>query len=246
MKVPSLTSIACAATVAVLAAAPASYAVDLGKANPFNWFKDKEENAPDNRQKQGQEAAAAAMVGDARTALSTGNSSRAQDTFKSVVKQYPFTAAAAEAQFEYARLLHANGKLQESYDALQSFLTKYRQSQLFSNAVQEQFEIAEEARSGKKSDRVIFVIPSKIATSEILKMYQGIIKNAPYSKYAVLAQFAIGEIHQDKGEKLLADTAFQTVVDNYPGTRQASEAQFRIGAISSSAAKRTQDSSNIV
>ncbi len=246
MKMPSLHRIACAVTAAFLVSAPGSRAVDLGKANPLNWFKDKEESAPDNREKQGQEAAAAAMMRDAKTAVSTSNNSRAQDIYKNVVKLYPFTGAAAEAQFEYARLLHSSGKLQDSFDAFQTFLTKYRQSQLFSNAVQEQFEIAEEARSGKKSDRVLLVIPSKVGSNEILKMYQGIIKNAPYSKYAILSQFAIGEVYQDKGEKLLADTAFQAVVDNYPNTKQASEAQFRIGAISSSAAKRTQDSSNIV
>lgn len=246
MKVPSLFSFACVATAAFLVTAPGAPAVDLTKANPLNWFKDKEANAPDNQQKQGQESAAAGMMRDAKTALSTGNNGRAQDIYKSVVKQYPFTGAAAEAQFEYARLLHASGKLQDSYDAFQSFISKYRQSQLFANAIQEQFEIAEEARSGKKSDRVFLVIPSKVGTNDILKMYQGIIKNAPYSKYAVLSQFAIGEVHQDKGEKLEADAAFQAVVDNYPGTKQASEALFRIGAISSAAARRTQDSSNIV
>ncbi len=246
MKVPSLPSIVCAATAAFLVTAPGSHAVDLGKANPLNWFKDKEQNAPDNRQRQDQEAAAASMMRDAKTSISTGNNARAQDIYKNVVKQYPFTSAAADAQFEYSRLLHTSGKLQDSFDAFQSFITKYRQSQLFSNAVQEQFEIAEEARSGKKTDRVLFVIPSKVGSSEILKMYQGIIKNAPYSKFAVLSQFAIGEVYQDKGEKLQADAAFQAVVDNYPNTTQASEAQFRIGAISSHAVKHTQDSSNIV
>ncbi len=246
MKVPSLPSIACAVTAAILVTAPGSHAADLGKANPLNWFKSKEESAPDNRQKLDQEAAASSMMRDAKTALSTGNNARAQDIYKSVAKQFPFTSAAAEAQFEYARLLHTGGKLQDSFDAFQAFITKYRQSQLFANAVQEQFEIAEEARSGKKSDRVFLVIPSKIGSNDILKMYQGIIKNAPYSKYAVLSQFAIGEVYQDKGEKLAADAAFQAVVDNYPNTKQASEAQFRIGAINSSAARRTQDSSNIV
>ncbi|MEI6535431.1 MAG: tetratricopeptide repeat protein [Verrucomicrobiaceae bacterium] len=246
MKVPYLHCIACAVTTVFLVNAPGSHAVDLGKANPLNWFKQKEESAPDNQQKQGQEAAAAGMMRDAKTAISTGNNSRAQDIYKSVVKQYPFTTAAAEAQFEYARLLRVGGKLQDSFDAFQIFITKYRESQLFANAVQEQFEIAEEARSGKKSERVMLVIPSKVGSNDLVKMYQGIIKNAPYSKYAGLSQFAIGEVYQDKGEKLLADTAFQAVVDNYPNTPQSAEAQFRIGAISSSAAKRTQDSSNIV
>jgi hypothetical protein len=43
----------------------------------------------------------------------------------------------------------------------------------------------------------------------------------------------------------MANSAYQMVVDNYPNTKLASEAQFRIGAISSAAARKTQDASNL-
>ena len=170
---------------------------------------------------------------------------RAADIYKSVVKQYPFTDSAADAQFEYARILRSNGKLQDSYDAFQKFITDYRTSKRFAEAIQQQFEIAEQSRTGKHTT-VMLVIPAKIGSSDIIKMYEGVIKNAPFSKYAPLAQFAVGEIYQDKGEKLLAEAAFQQVVDNYPNTKQASEAQFRIGAMANANAKRTQDSGNLV
>ncbi len=236
---------AVAAVIFTVTTPPALRAIDLNKANPFNWLKKEEASVPDTSQKQSQEAVAAGMMRDARTATSTGNKGRAQDLYKSVVKQYPFTDAAADAQFEYARLLKENGKFEDAYDAFQKFISDFRQSPRFAEAVQEQFQIAEESRTGKHSS-VFVVIPAKVGPTKLIEMYQGVIRNAPYSKYSAPAMFAIGEIYQDKGDKALADAAFQQVVDTHPGTRLAAEAQFRIGSINNANARRTQDSANLV
>ncbi|HEY2574008.1 MAG TPA: tetratricopeptide repeat protein, partial [Verrucomicrobiaceae bacterium] len=123
--------------------------------------------------------------------------------------------------------------------------TDFRQSPRFAEAVQQQFQIAEESRTGKHST-VFVVIPSKVSPTKLVEMYQGVIRNAPFSKYAAPSMFAIGEIYQDKGEKGLADAAFQQVVDNHPGTQLAAEAQYRIGTINNANAKHTQDSANLV
>jgi outer membrane protein assembly factor BamD (BamD/ComL family) len=233
-----------AAALVIMASFPAS-ALDLDKANPFNWFKEKEKSAPDNAAKQAQENDAAAMMRDARTAASTGDVKKAREIYKTIVRKYPFTDAAADAQFEYATLSRQHERLQDAYDAFQKVISDYRSSPRFADAVQQQFEIAEEARSGKK-EGTILLIPMKMGSMDVIKLYQGIIKNAPYGKYSAPAQFAIGEIYQERGDKAEADSAYQMVVDNYPATKQASEAQFRLGAINSAAAKRSQDSTNLV
>lgn len=221
-----------------------SYAIDFGKANPLKWFKAKEENVPTTSEKQNQEAAAESLMRDAKTALSTDNVGKAQNIYKDVVNRYRFTDAAAEAQFEHSKILRANGKLQDSYEGFQKFINDYRQSPRFNEALQQQFEIAEEAKAGKKQSSLL-LIPMKLDKSELVKLYQGVIKNSPYGKYAPHAQFAIGEVYQDDGDKAMANASYQAVVDNYPNTKLASEAQFRIGAISSAAARRTQDASNL-
>lgn len=221
-----------------------SHAVDLGKANPLNWFKEKEENVPSSSEKQTQEAAAASLMRDAKTALSTGDTGKAQSIYKDVVSRYRFTDSAAEAQFELSTILRSNGKLLDAYDGFQKFISDYRQSPRFNDALQQQFEIAEEAKAGKKQPSLL-MIPMKLDKSELIKLYQGVIKNSPYGKYAPFSQFAIGEVYQDDGDKAMANASYQAVVDNYPNTKLASEAQFRIGAISSAAARRTQDASNL-
>jgi outer membrane protein assembly factor BamD (BamD/ComL family) len=240
---PVLRATIAAASVALLAA-PDARALDLGKANPLTWFNKKDEVVPTAPERQVQEGAAEAMLRDAKTAASTGNTGRAIGIYKDVVSRYRFTNAAANSQFELAALQRRSGKLQDSYDSFQKFITDYRQSARFDEAVQQQFEIAEEAKAGKKQPSLL-MIPMKLDRSDLVKLYQGVIRNSPYGKYAPYAQFAIGEVYQDDGDKPMANQAYQMVVDNYPNTRLASEAQFRIGAISSAAARKTQDASNL-
>jgi outer membrane protein assembly factor BamD (BamD/ComL family) len=233
-----------AATAAVALVAPSARALDASKANPLNWFKSKDAVVPGAAEQQVQEAKAEAMLRDAKTAASTGDSSRAQSIYKDVVFKYRFTKAAAEAQFEYASLVRRSGKLEDAFEAFQKFIDNYRSSSRFNDAIQQQFEIAEEGKAGKKQPRLL-VIPMKLDKSVLVKFYQGVIRNSPYGKYAPYAQFAIGEVYQDDGDKALANSSYQMVVDNYPNTKLAAEAQFRIGAISSAAARKTQDSSNL-
>jgi outer membrane protein assembly factor BamD (BamD/ComL family) len=240
---PVLRILLTAASVAALVT-PSAHAIDLGKANPVNWFKSKEAVVPGAAEQQVQEAKAEAMLRDAKTANSTGNSGRAQGIYKDVVSRYPFTKAAAEAQFEYAQALRRSGKLEDAFEAFQKFVDNYRSSTRFNEAIQQQFEIAEEAKAGKKQPTLL-IIPMKLDRSVLVKFYQGVIRNSPYGKFAPYAQFAIGEVYQDDGDKAMANSAYQLVVDNYPNTKLAAEAQFRIGAISSAAARKTQDSSNL-
>lgn len=239
---PALRFTLCACIAGIAAAPQTSPALDL---NPLHLFRKEDVKAPTPEVKAQQEATAAAMLRDARTAASTGSNGKAQGIYKDIVRQYPFTDSAAEAAFENANLVRQTGKGTDAFDAYQKFVDGYRQSRHFSQAVQAQFEIAEAAKSGKKESGLI-PIKMKVDVTRIVEMFNAIIKNAPYGKFAAPSQFAIGEVYQDDGNKAMANAAFQAVVDNYPATKQASEAQFRVGAISSAAARKTQDASNLV
>ena len=208
-------------------------------------FGKKDKEAPTADQRVVQEQAAAQLLAKASQLHNEGRSGRAQGVYKQIVKQYPFTSSAAEASYQNAILLrHDDADLEDCFEAFQSFIDNYRQSPRFADAVQKQFEIAEEAKGGKKQ-RGFLLMPLKMQTSDILAFYEQIISNAPFGKYAALSQFSIAEIHQDMREKDKAIAAYQKVVDNYPSTSQAAEAQFRIGSISNVAAQRSEDASNL-
>ncbi len=217
----------------------------VGLQTPAHGFLDffkkgGSKTAPNATVKQQQEAAAQAMMAEARNA----SSGKASGIYESILKQYPFTDTAAEAAYNRAILIRQSGQLQDASEAFQKLIDQYRQSPRFADAIQQQYEIAEEAKGGKKQKNFI-VIPMKLDAGEVIKLYEGVIANAPFGRFAPLAQFSIAEIHQDKAEKAQAIAAYQKVVDNYPNTSQASEAQFRIGQISNVAAMKSQDSGNL-
>lgn len=230
---------ACAITVTALCFAPASSHAFLG------LFEKKEKQAPGATERQAQEAQAAALLSEARAAQNAGKSGRAQSLYGSIVKQYPFTTAAAEASYANAVLARADSDVPTAFDTFQKFIDDYRSSPRFNDALQQQYELAEEARGGRRQ-RALLILPVKMGGEDVIELYQKIIKNAPFGKLAPLAQFSIAEIYQDLGEKDKAVLAYQLVADNYPNTKQAGEAQFRIGSISSVAATRSEDKSNLV
>lgn len=210
----------------------------------FKLFKKAEKQVPGASERQAQEAQATAMLAEARMAESAGRGGKAQDLYKKVVKQYPFTNAAAEASYANALSVRQNGRVDDAFDEFQKFIEQYRSSPRFNDALQQQYELAEEAKGGKRT-RSLLIIPTKVGGEDLVDLYKKIIANAPFGRLAPLAQFSIAEIYQDMGEKDKAVLAYQTVVDNYPTTKQASEAQFRIGSVSSVAAKKSEDKSNL-
>ena len=229
-------AIAAAVTCFMGAQTPAFGFLDL--------FKKPEKVAPSQSERQSQEASAAAMLNEARAAQASGAEGRAEKIYTAIVKQYPFTNSAAEASYAKAMMVRQGGQLQTSFDAFQAFINEFRQSPRFADAVRQQFEIAEEAKGGKKQKNFI-IVPMKLGSTDLIAMYKQIIQNAPFGKLAPLAQFSIAEIYQEGGDKDLAVAAYQGVVDNYPSSSQASEAQFRIGSISKVAAQRSQDTGNL-
>ncbi|GEP43831.1 tetratricopeptide repeat protein [Brevifollis gellanilyticus] len=230
----------CALAAATLCALPSPAPAFLG------LFEKKDKVAPATDERQRQESEATALLMQARQAQNEGRTGRAQSTYQQIAKDYPFTVAASEASYANALIVkQTGGSLQSSFDAFQTFIDQHRSSARFEDAIQQQYEIAETAKGGKK-ERSLILLKVKMGGEDVVKMYQKIISNAPFGKLAPVAQFSIGEIYQDMGEKDKAVAGYQIVVENYPNTKQASEAQFRIGSISSVAASRSEDKSNIV
>ena len=131
-----------AAGVAILflgsATTPAMAFLDFLKKKP-------NARAPGTSELQAQEAAATALFSQAQT-----SGSKASGIYDDILKRYPLTNTAAEAAYAKALLVRQGGKLKDAFAAFQKLVDSYRQSARFSDAVQQQYEIAEEAKGGKK------------------------------------------------------------------------------------------------
>jgi outer membrane assembly lipoprotein YfiO len=112
-------------------------------------------------------------------------------------------------------------------------------------AISNQYKIAGRVLSNKKQKK-LSLMPDKVRDSDLLKWFLSIIDNAPFSKYAPLAQFAIAESYQNEKKASLAILSYQKLVDKYPNHKLSSEAQYRIGDIARKKINSgSRDSANI-
>jgi len=189
--------------------------------------KNKLDRAPTATELAAQEKSAVAMIGNARAMESKGRRGSAISIYRKVVKLYPLTDAAPEAQFSLAGLRQMSD-IDDAFKDYQKLIDNYRQSSQFGKAIEQQFSIAEEARE-TGGGRGFLGLTKKIGEKRVIEMFELVKRNAPFSSTAPKAQFAVGELHQERGEIDELVAAFQAVVDEYPDHPLAAEAQRRMG-----------------
>lgn len=173
------------------------------------------------------ESAASALLAEAQSREAANQHSKALDIYQSVVKKYPRSSAAAECQFKVGEFLQIDGKDKRAFEEFQKFLTEYKGSPRYGEAVQRQFAIAENLRStGSKG--FLGGIGADIQPSKLIEFYEQITSNAPRTEIAAQSRIAVGNIHAKQGDIAEAIVAFESVVEEYPGSKYASEAQYNL------------------
>ena len=89
-----------------------------------------------------QEAAASKLLASARAAEPNVSARKSRSSYGDIVKNYPRTASAGEAQFKVGEMRATEGKPKKAFEEYQVFLTEFRESPRFSEAVKRQYEIA--------------------------------------------------------------------------------------------------------
>jgi outer membrane protein assembly factor BamD (BamD/ComL family) len=233
------------ASYSLLRVLPLALAVLLGAeltaAAFFGPFKrDREASVPEGAEAERQVAEAEGLLSAARADQSAGREGTARSTYRRIVRDYPSSGAAAEAQFALAEGHVRDGKLIDAYEAYAVFLRRYRQSPRYSQALEGLYQVAEAAKSGQKVPGMIG-LSRKVPAKDIAAMYGAVVDNAPFSEFAPKAQFSIGEVYQEDNNSLLAVAAFEDLLDNYPDSPEASEARLRIATIETTRGMRTYD-----
>lgn len=177
----------------------------------------------------GTEAGAVELMGKAEQQEGAGELSAALSTYKALVKRHPVSVLAGKAQLKIGRILEGAGEYNDAYDAYATYLTKYPKGEDFENVVESMFKIAKLFLEGEKKK----VLGIKIASSmeRAQQMFEGIVRRAPFSKLAPLAQFNVGQALEKQGKLTEAIGAYSTVVSKYPGDDIADDAQYQIGYV---------------
>jgi outer membrane protein assembly factor BamD len=161
------------------------------------------------------------------------NYDAAISTYKRFLKTYPTSKLASKAQLQLADLLLLQGRWNAAFQAYQTLITRYPDTPEFEGAVARQVLIA---NSYLDMRRVMVLgygvpVPGITGIEQAAKMYQAILKNAPYSIYAPITQFNLGLAFQ-RGKKIKeAREAYQLVLDKYPNSDVCDDALYQIAYI---------------
>ncbi len=159
-----------------------------------------------------------------------GKTSKAIKSYRYLADHFPIAPQAAQARYQQATLLYGQGELIKSFDAYQSFIEKYNSSNLYSQALARQQEVATAAAGGKIKNNFLG-LKSNIAGATAAKMLTQVKNNAPYATSAPQAQFSIGELWQKRRNNLKAINAYKQVQKDYPNSKLTPEALYRVGTL---------------
>ena len=179
-----------------------------------------DDSAPNQKDAQAQFDAALA-------AESKGNIGAAIANYKKTVHRFPKATVASVAQYKLGVLLEKRGDLTGAEAAYEKLIRNYPHSTDFNSALEGEFRIGTLYLDGARQK--VLGIPTLASRDRAIAIYTVILNNAPYSRYAPLAQFNIGQAKEKEGDSKGAIAAYQVAVDKYPTDPIAADALYQIG-----------------
>lgn len=131
-----------------------------------------------------------------------------------VVKVWPLSDYAPQAQFLVAKCYDAKNKDYKAFKEYQRLIEKSPRGTNFAQISERQFEIANRYLAGKWF-RLWGVIPFFPSMDKTAQMYEKIVKNGPYSEVAPKAQLNIGRAREKQRDYPLAVKAYELASDRY-------------------------------
>lgn len=176
-----------------------------------------------------QRARAKDQLDVAKAAFEKKQYSLALKAARRVVRVWPLSDYAPEAQFLVAQSYEAKGKDEKAFKEYQKVLEKYPKVDSFDQVLRRQYAIADKFLAGKWF-KLWGVIPFFSSMERTADMYEKIVRSGPYSDIAPQAQLKVGAAREKQKNYPLAAKAFETAADRYNDRPQiAAEALYREG-----------------
>jgi len=165
----------------------------------------------------------------AQEADRSGNARRAYSGYRKVERRFPSSDEAPRALFRMGQLREEAGDFSRAFDDYQKLIERYPNSPDFNAAIESQFKIATLYLEGERQR--LLGVPTLPSMDRAREMFQKVIANAPYSRYAPLAQFSTGLTFQKQNLPTEAIREYQVVLDRYESSDSADDALYQIGAV---------------
>jgi outer membrane assembly lipoprotein YfiO len=150
-----------------------------------------------------------------------------------VVKVWPLSDYAPQAQYLLARCYEAKGQDEKAFNEYQTMLQKYPKAVNYEEILQRQYEITNRYLAGqwfKLWDTVPVPPWISAAMDRTAGMYEKLVRNGPYSEVGPQAQMKLGATRDKQEDYPLAVKAYELAADRYHDRPQlAADAIFHAG-----------------
>ncbi|MDD5005080.1 MAG: outer membrane protein assembly factor BamD [Candidatus Omnitrophica bacterium] len=160
----------------------------------------------------------------AKEVLNTGNYKNALVEFRNLLRHYPESQEASDAQFYVGECLEKMDKPYDAYLAYQKVIDKYAFNTKMDEVLQREFNIANTLADAKVKILGLDFPQYYYA----ITIYRKIIENSPYSKLAPLSQYKIGLVLKTSGDFAGAKKEFEKVISTYPDSEWVEASKFQL------------------
>ncbi|MGE4357777.1 MAG: outer membrane protein assembly factor BamD [Candidatus Omnitrophota bacterium] len=149
--------------------------------------------------------------------------------FRKLIKYYPNSPQACDAQYFIGRAYEELSKFYEAFKAYQKVIDTYPYTQKVEEIIEREYRIGDLYFAGHKDKILGMEIVSSLERA--LEIFQTVVENAPYGQYAAPSQYKIGIILGKLGRYEEAKQAFLKLEKNYPDSEFAKEVKYQIGLL---------------
>jgi len=173
------------------------------------------------------EETSSAQLAKAERYEKEGKLEEAREAYRKLVKTWPLSPNAPQAQFQDAVVLYKLYEFERSFEEFQACLEKYPETPHFNEILKYQYDIACLFLAGERQK--VLRIPLLPSMEKAVEMFEKVIKNGPYSQVAAMAQLKIGFAREKQRHWEDAVKAYQQVIRRYAKSDLADDAQFQVG-----------------
>lgn len=151
---------------------------------------------------------------------------RAIAEFQKMIKHYPLSKLTSEAQFYLGLCYENTGEYYRAFENYQLVIEKYPYTERVEEIIEREYRIGNLFYAGQKAKMLgMAILPAKGKAVEILSK---VVENAPYGKYADIAQYKLGQCYIEMQDYINAALAFKEIIENYPKSPLVDDAKYQI------------------
>jgi len=158
--------------------------------------------------------------------LAQGDTEKAIDEFRKVLRYFPESNYCDLAQYSIGRALEAEGEYEDAIEEYQKVIEDYPNTQLFGHVLEKQRAIADRFFDlGVQNEERFFLLRGS-NFDKAIETYRKLIENQPFTELSAEAQYRIGLCYFKLELYDEASAEFQKVIDFYPASKWTAEAAF--------------------